>query len=123
MPHPTIEGLEVIFEALPEFCDPQDHFSEPDDIEAVITKKECLSDSYWFCARVVVRMIEFPKVSASDSLGCCSYETFKEFHQYDNADYFRDMVDTATSDLIPQLSKLMGSIESLLSKCEEKAGV
>jgi hypothetical protein len=120
--HPSIEGLEIIFEALPELESPADHFSEKEDIESVIAKSTCLSNSYWFSAKVTVRLIGFPEVSAHDFLGCCSYETFEEFHQYENADYFRDMVDTATGELVPQLSRLLGSIEHVLTCCEEKAG-
>jgi hypothetical protein len=120
--HPTIDGLEVIFEAQEELEHPKDHFSEQEDIDTVLTRFDCLSSSYWFCAKVTVRLIDFPNVSASDFLGCCSYESFEQFYQYENRDYFADMVDSATAELTPQLSRLLGSIESVLSKCEEKAG-
>jgi hypothetical protein len=116
--HPKIEGLEIVFTAKQEDQHPADHFDNQYDIDNVITGSEIISNSYWFCAEVVVRVVGTEGLNASDTLGCCSYKTFEEFHNYENRDYFADMVDTATADLIPQLSRAMGDIESILSKCE-----
>jgi hypothetical protein len=63
--------------ALEEDLDPSDSFENEEDVEFA-------RDGYpahWFCAYVQVVHIESDTVVGSDSLGACSYRTFRDFYQ------------------------------------------
>jgi hypothetical protein len=79
----------VCLEIEPEDTDPADSFQFEEDIEAVRN-----GTVEWFCASVVVYFDG--REIARDSLGCCAYESVRDFytaHRTSSAEY-RNTIET-----------------------------
>ena len=88
-----------------EYDAPEGHFASGDDEEDAETCKKIREDSEWnewaWC--IVEVRAEYRGIYGNDFLGCCSYESEKNFRE---DGYFEDMKTQALSDLINKLSKL-----------------
>jgi hypothetical protein len=107
--HPKYDHLEVTFEALDETESPEDHFEMQDDIDFA---SDFNNEAAWFNACVKVQ-IKGTHIFGMDFLGCCSYKSFDEFMK---EEYFTDMIEEATNDLINDLNDLNPKIESFIDE-------
>jgi len=106
--HPEYEHLEVVFEAEHEPDSPRDHFEMQEHIDFA----EMGDDASWFCAIVKVQ-IKGTIIFGVDYLGCCSYKSFEEFMQ---CDYFNDMINEATQDLISDVNDTTDKINEFIEE-------
>jgi hypothetical protein len=111
MDHPSVKGLMVVFEAVEEDLDFQDHFSEEEDVKWIENQLNYGNMSAWFCAKLTVKL-DGTDLEATDYLGGCSYKSFEEFT--DTKDYFGDMIDTATNELVSTMREAKEKLESVL---------
>jgi hypothetical protein len=97
--------------ALEEDMDPADSFQFDEDIAFARQ-----ADGYgpeWFCACVRVVDMEAGIELGRDTLGGCSYRSFKEFVTVERSAYFPDMVRQAIAEARTTLAKLC--------RCEKRA--
>lgn len=57
----------------------------------------------WFQAKVTAKHPMFPDTEGTDYLGCCNYESEKDF--VGGGDYYDDMVDSAKDELLAKIEK------------------
>lgn len=88
--------LSVTFHATEEDLAPEDSFQFPEDVAFARSG----DPAAWFCAWVVV-WDEDGRPVAWDTLGGCSYNSFREFYAshrtHKSGDYFTDMVRQAVA--------------------------
>lgn len=80
-------GIDIEFTAEPEHLSPSDMFDDERDIKYIQKQWERGNDYVWFCAKVTV---SYKGYSADDYLGCCSYESERDFKE--NSGYYADMI-------------------------------
>lgn len=103
------KGLVIRFNPEPEFESPENCFDSGDvtvdkKMVAEIVRRALNGDPYaWFCAHVRVTYCD--TLTADTYLGCCSYDSMRDF--IDNSGYYNDMVDECIADINAQLSKLI----------------
>ena len=97
-----IDGLEVYFEALPEY-DPNYSYWEEDLKNETIEKLDNLELTL-FCAKV---SIEFQGKTFSDQyLGMCIYESEEQFYTTEG-DYFDDMVNEGIKEAKEEIKEIV----------------
>lgn len=93
---PDLEKIGVKIEFTPENEDTDitGHFEEL-DIKRIQKKYNSGNMAAWFCAKVEVSVRD---ISETDYLGCCSYNSFKEF-QSDESGFYVDMINQCIHDI------------------------
>lgn len=103
----TDDDVEIEIECLNEECpiegncssiDPQ---TDAENERKVREDYESGNEWAWCCVKVTVTC---KGLTASDTLGCCSYADIQEFRE---SDYYIDMVDACMVDLNRQLNELI----------------
>jgi hypothetical protein len=109
MDHPSVKGFMVVFEAVEE--DLELDFDDEETERNVMNDFNSGNYAAWFCAKVTV-ILDGTDLEATDYLGGCSYKSFEEF--IDTKDYFGDMIDTATNELVSTMREAKEKLESVL---------
>lgn len=109
-----IEDVTVTLRAEPEEIPIKGSFATGDDagdraIEQDIQQRLKNDDEWaWFCAAVEVRWGDY---SATEYLGCCSYDSEQDFRA---SDYFDDMVNAALDELNNQVQEAYADLAEIL---------
>lgn len=69
----------------------------PDFEEAVRAMKRKSRRWGWCCVHIIVSLKSNPEITGDAYLGCCSYESRKDF--IENSGYYDQMVDDAVADM------------------------
>lgn len=103
-------GLEIYFEALPEYIPLSEILPEetPEEIEKLYLSKAI------FCAKVSAEVsgVEL----AVDYLGGCIYESEEDFYTKYKDDYFSDMVETVKEGATKEAQKKIKELNKILTK-------
>jgi len=89
-----LEDLGVIIEFTPEEEEIQPDYEEEEN-QAIADKYNSGNMAAWFCAKVTVK---YRDIEETDYLGCCSYNSFKEFTATDNG-YYMDMINQCIDEI------------------------
>jgi len=89
-----LEDLGVIIEFTPEEEEITPDYEEEVN-QAIANKYDNGNMAAWFCAKVAV---QYREVEGTDYLGCCSYNSFKEFTTTDK-DYYMDMINQCIDEI------------------------
>ena len=89
-----LENLGVIIEFTPEEEEIAPDYEE-EEIQAIADKYNSGNMAAWFCAKVTVKCRDLEE---TDYLGCCSYNSFKEFTTTDK-DYYMDMINSCINQI------------------------
>lgn len=109
IPHPKHAFLEIEFKALDDDSDyAKGHFDDPRDVEWIDDQMDAGNGAAWFAAQVTVRVKAYPELEADDYLWGCSYKSWDDFIQ--GGDYFDDMVNNATHELLAKLDELKNDL-------------
>jgi pantothenate synthetase len=96
-----LESLGVIIEFTPEEEEMQPDYEEEEN-QAIADKYNAGNMAAWFCAKVTVT---YKELSGTDYLGCCSYNSFKEFTTTDK-DYYMDMINQCINEVNRQVESI-----------------
>lgn len=88
-------GVIIVFDPQEEDVSPLDQFEDTEQAKEVCEKYNNGNFAAWFCAKVTVKYKGF---ESTDYLGCCSYNSFKEFTTAEN-DCFVDMINTCINGI------------------------
>jgi hypothetical protein len=91
----------------PEYMHPKDCFDDAHDIAAIVEKAEW-NEWAWCCICVKVT---FQGLSETEHLGCCSYDSEKDF--IISGDYYEDMLHNCLATLETRLIKLHETVSTL----------
>jgi len=107
----TIEGFTVFFEAEKEEVNKRSHFIK----ECEWSEKDYkgLKGTNWFSAHVQIRKAGL--VLSDQYLGCCCYNSVKEFYTTYKNDYFGDMVKEGISEAKLVLPGLINKAQTTLN--------
>jgi len=94
---PSINDCEIIITPCEEYISPYNEFEDIELIKEIINKA---CDNIWAWCTIKLE-VYFKGLKGVDYLGCCSYDSEKEFKE--NSGYYDDMVKNAYNDLIKQL--------------------
>jgi hypothetical protein len=97
----TIDGFTIRFYPLVEYTHPRDSFDDSCCDIADICDKIDRGIYEWFCAKVTASKAGIKL--AEDYLGCCLYDSFKEFL---NDPYFSDMKDRVITEAKQKICEL-----------------
>lgn len=115
-PHPSNPLLLVEFIAQEEFTDPTNHFENIQDVRWIIEEQHKGNMASWFSARVNIRVIGTDARSVGKYLGCCSYKSFDDFYA---CEYYSELVQEATDDLMNTLAGKIQEAESAVKVLKE----
>jgi hypothetical protein len=98
---PELEKMGVKIEFTPENEDTDiTGYFEEQNIIQIQNKYNSGNMAAWFCAKVEV---SFRGISETDYLGCCSYNSFKEFES-DESGYYVDMINNCITQINKQIN-------------------
>lgn len=106
----TVNGFDVYFEAEKEELSKKHHFIN----ECGWTAEEYkgLSKTKWFCAHIQIVKAGF--VLSDQYLGCCCYNTVKEFYTTYRNDYYMDMLSEGIREAKAALPALIEKTQTTL---------
>jgi len=96
-----LENLGVIIEFTPEEEETSPDYEEEEN-QAIADKYNSGNMAAWFCAKVTVT---YRDLEGTDYLGCCSYNSFKEFTTTEN-DYYQDMINQCINEINRQVQSI-----------------
>jgi len=97
-----LEDMGVIIEFTPEEEEMQPDYENEEDNQAITDKYNNGNMAAWFCAKVE---LTYKELSGTDYLGCCSYNSFKEFTTTDK-DYYMDMINQCINEINRQVQSV-----------------
>lgn len=110
-------GFQVFFYAETEHVDKRKHFI--DECGWTEAEYKTISKMRWFTAHVQIRVAG---LALSDQyLGCCCYNSTKEFYTTYKDDYFKDMVSEGIDEAREVLPDLISSTETQLNQLRSAA--
>lgn len=96
-----LEDLGVIIEFTPEEEEISPDYEEEEN-QAIADKYNSGNMAAWFCAKVTV---QYRDLEGTDYLGCCSYNSFKEFKSEENG-YYQDMINQCINEINRQVQSI-----------------
>jgi len=87
-------GVEIEFTPENEDTDIAGQF-EDEDVKWVQDQYNSGNEAAWFCAKIEVK---YKGIEGTDYLGCCSYNSFKQF-QSDGSGYYVDMINQCINQI------------------------
>ena len=96
-----LENLGVLIEFTPLEEDIQPDYEEEEN-KTIADKYEKGNLAAWFCAKVE---LTYKELTGTNYLGCCSYNSFKEFTTTDN-DYYIDMINQCINEINRQVESI-----------------
>lgn len=103
-----LEDLGVIIEFTPEEEEISPDYEEEEN-QAIADKYNSGNMAAWFCAKVTVT---YRDLEGTDYLGCCSYNSFKEFTTTDN-DYYMDMINQCINEINRQVQSINFGVQRM----------